>query len=405
MSDSSSEPAGRIDPSRDSPEFSIVPGGLLFRLLRWAHLADDSLLRVRPRIIVIAGFAWVPLLLLAAAEGTMLGGSAAVPFLLDVQTHVRLLVALPLLIFAEVETHRRIAPMMHQFAQRKLVPESGMPRYRAALASASRLRSSALAEVLLLAAVYGVGIVFVWPHLMVLDAATWYATPTAEGSKLTLSGAWYGYVSLPIVQFLLLRWYWRLIVWARLLWQVSRIRLSLIPTHPDRAGGLGFLAITGYAFTMLAMAHGALAAAEMASRIFFAGATLPGFFNAVCVLVIFVLCLVLGPLLFFAPQLRVAKQVGMLEYGALAERYAREFDDKWLRGGAPADEAFVGSADIQSLADLGNSFDVIQTMRIAPFTTRAIFQLAAATIAPIAPLVLTVIPLNELLKQLFGVAF
>jgi hypothetical protein len=405
MNDLSPGAVDRSDPSQDSAEFSLVPGGLLFRFLRWARLADDSLLRVRPRIIVIASFAWVPLLLLSAAEGTVLDGSAAVPFLLDVQTHVRLLVALPLLIFAEVETHRRIPPLLRQFARLKLVPESEMPRYRAALASASRWRSSTLAEVVLLAAVYGVGIMFVWRHLMALDTTTWYATPTGEGSKLTLAGMWYGYVSLPIVQFLLLRWYWRLIVWARLLWQLSRIRLSLVPTHPDRAAGLGFLAIAGYAFTMLAMAHGALAAAQMASRIFYAGAALSDFFNAVCVLVILVLGLVLGPLLFFAPQLRAAKQVGVLEYGALAERYVREFDDKWLRGAAPPDETLVGSADIQSMADLGGSLDVVQTMRIAPFTTRAMFQLAAATTAPIAPLLLTVIPLNELLKQLFGVAF
>ena len=64
----------------------------------------------------------------------------------------------------------------------------------------------------------------------------------------------------------------------------------------------------------------------------------------------------------------------------------REFDAKWLRGGAPADEPLVGSADIQSLADLANSFEVVQTMRIAPVTKEAIVQLAAATLAPLVPL-------------------
>ena len=47
----------------------------------------------------------------------------------------------------------------------------------------------------------------------------------------------------------------------------------------------------------------------------------------------------------------------------LAARYAREFDRKWLRGGAPADEPLLGSGDIQSLADLGNSYEVVKEMQ------------------------------------------
>jgi hypothetical protein len=105
----------------------------------------------------------------------------------------------------------------------------------------------------------------------------------------------------------------------------------------------------------------------------------------------------------FAPQLAQAKRTGLREYGTLAERYVREFDTKWLRGGAPADEPFVGSGDIQSLADLGNSFEVVQAMRIAPITKEAILQLVAATLAPIVPLGLTMMPLEELLKKLLGV--
>ena len=115
--------------------------------------------------------------------------------------------------------------------------------------------------------------------------------------------------------------------------------------------------------------------------------------------------MVLGPFLLFAPQLAEAKRKGGREYGTLAERYVREFDAKWLRGGAPADEPLVGSGDIQSLADLSNSFEVIRTMRIAPITKDAIIQLVAATLAPVAPLLLTMMPLEELLKKLIGIVF
>ena len=143
----------------------------------------------------------------------------------------------------------------------------------------------------------------------------------------------------------------------------------------------------------------------LANRIFYLGAALPEFKVEIAVVVVFLLCLVLGPLLVFAPQLAQAKRTGLREYGTLAERYVREFDAKWLRGGAPADEPLVGSADIQSLADLGNSFEVVRTMRIVPVTKEAVLQLAAATLAPIVPLALTMMPLEELLKKLFGILF
>jgi hypothetical protein len=391
-------------PFRSPPDFSLVLGGPLFQLLRRAHLSDDALLLVRQRIIVIALFAWLPLLVLSALEGQVLGGPA-VPFLLDMDIHIRFLVALPLLIIAELVVHQRMRPLLQQFRERNLIPEDAMARFDAAIASAFRLRNSVLAEVLLIAIVYGVGILILWRHYWALDAATWYATPSAEGTKLSLAGMWYGYVSLPIFQFLLVRWYFRLFIWASFLWQVSRIELRLVPTHPDRVGGLGFLSNTVYAFAVLAVAHGALLAGMLANRIFFAGAALPQFKVEIAVVVVFVLCVVLGPLLVFAPRLAQTKRTGLREYGALAERYVREFDAKWLRGGAPADEPLVGSGDIQSLADLGNSYEVVRTMRILPVTKEAILRLGAATLVPLLPLTLTMMPLEELLKKLFGILF
>jgi hypothetical protein len=325
--------------------------------------------------------------------------------LLDVDVHVRFLVALPLLIVAELVVHRRMRFVVKQFLERQVIPESAMTRFDAAIASALRLRNSVLAEVLLIALVYGVGVLIVWRQYGALATATWYATPAVGGSTLSLAGVWYGYVSLPLFQFLLLRWYFRLGVWARFLWQVSRIDLRLMPTHPDRVGGLGFLSNTVYAFTPLAVAHGALLAGMIANRIFYLGATLPAFKVEIAVMVVFLLGVVLGPLVVFAPQLAEAKRTGNREYGTLAQRYVREFDAKWLRGDAPAEEPLVGSGDIQSLADLGNSFEVVRTMRLAPVTKEAILQLAAATLLPVLPLALTMMSLEELLKKLVGIIF
>ncbi len=392
-------------PLQDPRDFSLVLGGPLYQLLRRAHLTDDALTLVRQRIVVISLLAWLPLLVLSALQGQMLPGNAAVPFLWDVEVHVRFLVAMPLLIAAELVVHRRMRPLIEQFLGRRLIPESAMPRFDAAIASAFRLRNSVLAEALLIAVVYGIGIVIIWRHYLALSTATWYATPSAGGTTLSFAGIWYGYVSIPSFQFLLLRWYFRLFIWTRFLWQVSRIELSLIPTHPDRTAGLGFLSGMAAALTPLAAAHGALLAGTLANRILYLGAALPEFKFEIAAVVILMLCVVFGPLLVFAPQLARAKRRGNLEYGSLAERYVRGFDTKWLRGGAPADEPLVGSGDIQSLADLANSFEVVQTMRIVPVTRDAAVRLVATTLAPGVPLALTMMPLEELVKTLFGILF
>jgi hypothetical protein len=398
-------PVSADGPLQDPQDFSLVLGGPLFQLMRWARLSDDALLLARRRVVVIALVCWLPLLVLTALSGQLLDGNVAVPFLKDVEVHVRFLLAVPLLISAEIVVHERMRNVVKVFLERHLIPEGAMPRFNAAIASAFRLRNSVLAEVLLIAFVYAVGILVVWPNITALETATWYAIPSADGPRHSLAGMWLTYVSLPIFQFLLLRWYFRFFIWARFLWQVSRIELRLVPTHPDRAGGLGFLSDMVHAFIPVLVAHGALLAGNLANRIFHAGASLLDFKLEILFVIIFLEFVVTGPLLVLSPQLARAKRVGRREYGTMAERYVREFDAKWLRGGAPADEPLLGAADIQSLADLGNSLEVIRTMRASPVTKEALLLLAATILAPIVPLALTIMPLEDLLEKLFGVLF
>ena len=390
--------------TRDAQDFSFILGGPLFQLLRRAHLSDDALHLVRLRIGVIALLAWLPLLGLSALEGTLRGG-VTVPFFLDADVHVRFLVALPLLILAELVVHQRMRPIARAFLDRNLIPREALDRFDEAMRAAFRLRNSVLAELTLVGIVFGVGVFIIWRQYTSLPASTWYGVPSPDGVRWSLAGTWYGYVSLPIFQFLLVRWYFRLFIWARFLWQVARIELSLVPTHPDRLGGLGFLSTTAHAFAVLLLAHGALVASQLANRIFFLGAVLTDFKAEIGLMAAFLLCVVFGPLLVFSPQLAACKRRGLREYGTLAGRYVREFDVKWLRGGAPAGESIIGSADIQSLADMNNSFEVVREMRLAPISRDALVQMAASFLLPIVPLALTMMPLEKLLEMLFGILF
>jgi hypothetical protein len=389
----------------ETQEFSFVLGGPLYQLLRRVRLSDDALLLVRRRIVVGVLVTWLPLLVLSVLGGHAFGQAVRVPFLKDFELHIRFLVTLPLLVIAELVVHGRLRQTLRLLRERKVVPESSFPRLEAAVASAFKLRNSVTAEVALMVFVYAVGVSLIWRRYIALDTATWYATPAPGGTELTIAGYWYGYVSLPIFQFLLVRWYFRIFIWSRFLWQLSRIELSLVPSHPDRLGGLGFLNTSVYAFMPLAAAHGAMLAGTFANRIFYAGASLRDFKGEAALMVGFVLILVLSPLLAFTPQLAAARRRGVAEYGTLAERYVREFEAKWLRGGAPPDESLLGSGDIQSLADLGNSIEVVRTMRSIPVTREAVVRVVIATAIPVLPLLLTIMPLEEILKRLAGLMF
>jgi hypothetical protein len=153
------------------------------------------------------------------------------------------------------------------------------------------------------------------------------------------------------------------------------------------------------------VAQGVVLAGTIGNRIFYAGANLLEFKLELIAMVAVMVFVVLGPLLVFAPLLAAAKRAGLREYGTLAHRYVREFDRKWMRGGAPPDEPFIGSADIQSLADLGNSFEAVKEMRLAPFTLQTVLQLAIATLVPVVPLLLTMISLEELVQRLLTMVF
>ena len=395
------EPAGTLSARvlRDSLDFSLVLGGPLFQLLRRAHMSGAGLELVYRRILGAVMVLWLPLLILSTLEGSAFSSAERVAFLRDIEIQVRFLVALPLMILAEIFVHQRLRVVARQFLDQGLIPTRALSQFDEAILSAMRVRNSPIVEIVLLISVYTIG-TLVWRYYLTLDTATWYAEPGASGPALSAAGAWYGYVSLPIFQFILLRWYFRVFIWMRFLWHVSRLPLNLLAIHADRAGGLGFLTNTINAFVPLLVAQSALLAGVIANRIFYADAALLDFIPEIAVLLVFLTILVLVPLLVFTPRLLQTRRVAVREYGVLAQRYAREFDTKWLRGGAPSNESLLGTSDIQSLADLGNSFDIIYGMRATPLTKDAILRVAVAAVVPLLPLTLTMIPLDELLKRL-----
>jgi hypothetical protein len=386
-----------------SLDFSLVLGGPLFQLFRRTHLSGDALELLRRRILVITTITWLPLLLLSVIEGHALGGSVTISFLRDIEAHVRFLIALPVLVGAELVVHIRLGSAVRRFVERNIVVAEDRPKFDAAVKSARRVRDSVAVEMGLLILAYTVGI-WIWRSEVALGSATWYALPDATQLHLTRAGYWYAFVGIPIFQFILLRWYMRLVLWFWLLWKFSKLNLHLSAAHPDRAGGIGFLGTNSDAFAPILFAQGALLAGVIASRVLYQGQNLTAFRMQTAGFAVFFVLFILGPLVMFTPQLDRAKSAGRAYYGLLGSRYVFGFEAKWNPGSAPG-TGELHADDIQGLADLGTSYAAIRGMRIVPFALEDVSFLAATTVVPLLPLVLTKFSPEQLLIGLIKILF
>ena len=391
--------------SEEPPDFSLVMGGPVFQLFRRSHLAGDHMELLARRILVITLLAWLPLLLLSAFGHHLFSTSVKLPFLRDIEVHVRLLAALPVLIAAELLVHSRILPIVKAFLTRRIIRQQDLPKFIAAIDSATNLRNSVPLELGLFALVYSVGQLAWRSQGALLSTSTWFAIPQGGHSHLTAAGYWYVYVSIPIFQFILLRWYLRFFIWFRFLWQVSRLDLHLVPIHPDRAAGLAFLGKSAYAFGPILFAQGALLAGMIASRVLYGGEKLLSFKMQAIGSIAFFLVFVLGPLTMFTPKLAGAKRKGLRDYGRFASFYVKTFEQKWVVQDPSSDNELLGSGDIQSLADLGNSYSLVRDMRPVPFDPQDIVRLAAVTAAPLLPLGLIMFSFEQMVTQILKTLF
>ena len=385
----------------EAEDFSLVLGGPLFQLLRKVHLEGGALELLHRRIIFSILLTWVPLAVLAMFSSVG-RGSGRVPFYTDIEVQARFLIALPVLIGAELLVHSRIRLAVRRFLEWRIVLPEQRPAFQRAIESAQRIRNSVFVELSLIAVVYAVGLL-VWNSRTELGLVTWYALPGSRWN-LTPAGYWYVFVSLPVFQFILLRWYMRLLIWFRFLWQVNRIELNLVPTHPDRCGGLSFVGKSSYAFAPILFAQGVILAGVVADRVLFRGESLQSFRFQIAGFIVFFVVAVLAPLLMFSVRMARAKRKGLADYGLLAQRYVESFDEKWVRSSQASDE-LLGSGDIQSLADLGNGYQVVREMRTVPFGLQDISRLAIATAAPLSPLLLTIFSFEDLMIRVFKIVF
>jgi hypothetical protein len=383
-----------------SPEiegFSLTNRGPLDRVLVRIGLASTAPPRLLVRAFAPALIVWLPLCVLTLLD-TQADRGVAIPFLHDLATHIRFLVVVPILILVEASIGRRTELVAAQFLRANLVKPADRSRYGALLQDAGRAFESGLAEVVIAAlAAYFVSLAV--RNFTSDGVLFWYETAgPGGGERLAGIGWWYAIGSwLPV--FLFLRWIWRYLVWCWLLQRLSRLDLQLVATHPDQAAGLAFVSLGHTAFAQLGFAASCLVAGGVGTRILYEGASLQSFQWPLLVFIGLSVVVGIAPLALFWRPLHLAKERGLIDYGGFASRFVQDFHRRWIgtkAGGNPLD----AQDDIGPLADIGASFERVQAVRMMPLTMMDALSFAVAALAPMLPLLLTVMPLKDLLKLL-----
>jgi len=383
-------------------KFSIIRGGLFYRLQERLNLVHENDSRTVARAFIFALVTWLPLFILAALQNLALTGDSRQSLLLDFPVYGRFLIAVPLFIIAENVIDDRYVIITSYFLNSGIVPEAERSRYVDVLSSMRRLVFSPTAEIIILLAAYLVSTLSVSHKLIYAAATSWCETETGH---LSLAGWWFLLVSLPLFHFLLIRWFWRLIVWCLFLRRLARLDLQLVSTHPDAVGGLGVLGESIFAFTPIAFALSALLSATWYRKVVYEGGTATQFHRPFLVFLFITILIAFAPLLNFTGRLMRLKLHGLHDYGVLANTHSLQFDEKWVRKGEKNIDQLLGTPDISSLADLGAGFQTVRNMKFFPFGLQNLLMLAAAAAIPMIPLVLVEIPLRELVLKLAGALF
>ena len=376
-------------------DISLVRGGLLYRFLMLIRVMDDGHWNIGRRVAFVLAVLWVPVVVIRLINHP----DRVMQLILDYRLEARALAAI-LLIIAEPVMDSRFEMLIEHVREARLLVGSDLEKMNHILARLQRLRDSFAPELIFLIAV-------------AIRAATSYrfiaeqtfgdlSYQTASGVQLTAAG-WYALlIDAPLVQFLALVVLWRWLLWAIFAFRLSRVDLRLVASHPDEAGGLGFLSISVQAFVPFAAALTTIIGASFRNDILHNGKHLVNFKGPAIALVVILLGTAVSPLLFFVPKLLPLRRKGILQYSIIGHMQSFAFHDKWVHHGEEHEEEAIAAPEMSTLCDYNSAYKNVEDMHPIPVDKEALTGMAVAILIPALPVILAEIPIQTVLHDLLS---
>jgi len=352
------------------------------------------------RCVVFIVVSWLPLCLLTALEGTLLPRPEGIGLLADLGAFARSWVAGPLLLLADNLAGRELSHVARRFSWMCALSPSAREGFTRIVASTVRLRDGVLLEVAVATSVLVIVVTMI-NGTAFSELPLWHHD-AGDADRLSPAGWWYAVVSLPLLLVLVVGWLWRLALWTRFLWLVARLDLAIVPEHPDRAGGMGFVGYSVRGFSMVAAAFGAIVAGAVANQVVINGESIVSFRFLIAGTAATCVVLFCAPLCVFAGRLAAERRRGMQQFGELATSFGLQFGKEWFAPGRRVDREALDRGDFSAATDLYQVVDRVQAMRFVPLDRVNLLMLAGATLLPFVPVALLAVPVDTLVKALLG---
>ncbi len=374
--------------------YSLLRGGMVYRLTRFGRPQTlDGM--AMPLALGLLAIVLVPTIGLAARAGTLVDG-VQVPLLHDYTVWARFVLAMPMLVLAVPVADERLWRAIHHL--HGLVTPQDQGRFEKDLQRVRRWRDSVFPELLLF--LVAIGGAF---NLTALDVFAHVTDWRGDGQALSPAGLWAHWVGMTLFRFLSLLWLWRFVLWVSLLWRFSRLHLTLYASHPDGRGGLAFLGFAQAAFIVMPTVGALLVCGSLAMEIEYLGVSLHSLRYVLLGYVVLALTVMIAPLALFVPRLAAVKRAGLMAYGVIGTDCAEQFDTTWTQRARGEARPILHSGDPSALADFTSIYANVSTMVVLPMQRYVLISFIAASAAPLLPLVLLVMPVDEILDKLLSV--
>jgi hypothetical protein len=359
---------------------SFNRSGPFYRLQRRLGLIGERDLNVSRRALLFAALAWLPALLLAAAQGLAWSAAPERAWLLDFRVHA-FAIAIAAFVLMERSADQRLGWLLGQFIARGIVGEATRPALLRTHQASLRRTGSVAAEAVMLLLAYAAS--WLWLSLAAAQAGDGWIGPVVDGRlRPSWAGGWVLLVTAPLYGFLLLRWLWRFGCWALLLRDLARCELRLVATHADRCGGLSFVSRYPGTYTLFVFAFSTVVSAGVLRQIVYHDASLMNFKFEAAGLVLFVLVAFALPLFAFTPLLLALKRRGLADYGALVSHHKRAFEARWIGGARQA------------------GYQLVERVKPVPLSKASVVPLLVGVLLPVLVVAATQIPFKQLLGAL-----
>jgi hypothetical protein len=391
--------------SPDIIPFSLFEGDFLTRLFQRVGMGSYRTGDLAKRALFLMTLTWGVLAILAMWSGLHWTQPRGRNFFVDFAAYGQLLIGLPMFLIAERVIDWQTREAARCFVTTGVVEPGDATRMLRINWKLKQLRHSVWPDLICILLGYAVTAAWMFPE-MNNGRPTWHAADLTVLSQpmswrsahqmlhallqtLTWPGAWELIFVGPLSTYWWLRWSFKVLLWTWYLYQVSRLRLNLVASHPDSTGGISFISDAQTKFGWIILAYGvSYVAPTILYKLRFEGATI----EVLSVWGYAASFVVGAPLLFTLPLFTFTKQLFQAKSHALevlqerSMERAKAFEDKWLKACMSGHYELMSGSDLTGLDALNRVYDHIHKMRVVPFDLRSFSELVGSALGPMVPL-------------------